>query len=83
MTSPFVKTAVQCSMCNKTKQEANHWFLIFPNSYYSTDLDQTVTGLLLTHFDDKLLIVDGVMPVCGESCALKALSQSISKLETR
>jgi hypothetical protein len=67
-----IPTPYKCDYCLTKKGETNHWWL--------RDVAHSSTFLLRV-WDDGLADADGVEHICSESCASKALSQYMARIQ--
>lgn len=77
MANPHINVTARCSVqaCGKTKGQNNHWFVLLPGRY--THLEGIVKRPIVALFawDEMLLQQESAMPVCGEECASKKISE--------
>jgi hypothetical protein len=71
----LVPATVRCACpgCNNVRKETNHWFLIIPSTHPEELYTIAAFAIELLYQSDNLL------PVCGEACLLKLLSELIKK----
>ena len=68
-----VKMPYRCDYCGQEKGETNHWWL------------RTVLGtqFVLAPWSDQLADSPSIEHICSESCASKALSQWMAKVQAQ
>lgn len=81
--NPYIDLVVRCAGpgCNKTKGPSNHWYVMVPNV---SMCPHSRGGPLLMPWDDDIVrSTPVVLPLCGESCASKMISQWMSDIHTQ
>lgn len=57
-----------CDVCQKQKQETNHWFLLLADSKWVS----------FCHWDSEQANIGHIIHLCGQECATKKLSEFLS-----
>lgn len=78
MSNPYIKTVVLCAgpQCSHQRGAVNHWFVVL------MDTHGAIPTFELTPWDQKMIDNSGdALPVCGEACAQKLLSEFMGKVK--
>ena len=71
--NPHVRTVITCAMpnCGRTRGDVNHWL----QAYIGT------AHIEIHAWRDDELSTPGTLPLCGDECAHRLLSQFLTRLK--